>query len=154
MKVIYKVWLDNNGKAFGEGPYELLKRVEKTQSLHQAAIQMGMAYSKAWKLVLTMEKRLGFALLIRKVGGLAGGGSKITPQARNLIKHYGRFRKDVEKTMQKIYKRHFSNLKKVVSNMKRIIWIILIFALVLVQQAHSSYKRNFSLCGLCKQTCN
>jgi molybdate transport system regulatory protein len=115
MKVIYKVWLDNNGKAFGEGPYELLKRVEKTQSLHQAAIQMGMAYSKAWKLVLTMEKRLGFALLIRKVGGLTGGGSKITPQARNLIKHYGRFRKDVEKTMQKIYKRHFSNLKKEVS---------------------------------------
>jgi molybdate transport system regulatory protein len=115
MKVIYKVWLDNNGKAFGEGPYELLKRVEKTQSLHQAAIQMGMAYSKAWKLVLTMEKRLGFALLIRKAGGLTGGGSQITPQARNLIKDYGRFRKDVEKIMQKIYKRHFSNLKKEVS---------------------------------------
>jgi len=29
MKVTYKVWLDQDGKAFGNGPYELLKRVEK-----------------------------------------------------------------------------------------------------------------------------
>ncbi len=29
MKIAYKVWLDNNGKAFGDGPYELLRRVEK-----------------------------------------------------------------------------------------------------------------------------
>lgn len=115
VKVAYKIWLDNHGKAFGEGPHELLKQVEHTNSLHQAAHQMGMSYSKAWKLILTMEKRLGFALLVRKVGGLSGGGSQITPQAKNLIKHYGLFRKDVEKVMQKIYKRHFSKLKKEVS---------------------------------------
>ena len=29
VKVAYKIWLDNHGKAFGEGPHELLKRVEK-----------------------------------------------------------------------------------------------------------------------------
>jgi hypothetical protein len=29
MKVAYKVWLDNNGKAFGEGPYQLLKMIKK-----------------------------------------------------------------------------------------------------------------------------
>ncbi len=115
MKVIYKVWLDNNGKAFGEGPYELLKRVEHTKSLHQAANQMGMAYSKAWKLILTMEKRLGFALLDRKVGGRSGGGSQMTARAKNLMKHYEGFRKDVEKAMQKIYGRHFGNLKKEIS---------------------------------------
>jgi molybdate transport system regulatory protein len=47
VKVGYKVWLDNKGKAFGDGPYELLKRVDETQSLHRAAKEMGMAYSKA-----------------------------------------------------------------------------------------------------------
>ena len=96
MKVIYKVWLDNNGKAFGEGPYELLKRVEQTQSLHQAANQMGMAYSKAWTILRTMERRLGFPLLDRKVGGRSGGGSQITPRAKNLMKHYEKCRKDGE----------------------------------------------------------
>lgn len=111
MKVIYKVWLDSNGKAFGEGPFELLKRVEQTQSLHQAANQMGMAYSNAWTLIRTVEQRLGFSLLDRKVGGRSGGGSQITPRARNLMDHYEGFRKDVEKAMRKIYQRHFGNMK-------------------------------------------
>ena len=48
MKLAYKVWLDNEGKAFGEGPYRLLKLVEKTGSLHQAAMEMKMSYRKAW----------------------------------------------------------------------------------------------------------
>ena len=74
MKVACKIWLDHNGKVFGEGPYELLKRVEKTNSLHEAAHQMGMSYSKAWKLIQTMEKRLGFFLLDKKIGGLSGWG--------------------------------------------------------------------------------
>jgi molybdate transport system regulatory protein len=58
MKVTYKVWLDQDGKAFGNGPSELLKRVEKTGSLHQAANQMGMSYSKAWCLIRTLEESL------------------------------------------------------------------------------------------------
>ena len=111
MKVIYKVWLDNNGKAFGEGPYELLKRVEQTQSLHEAANQMGMAYSKAWTILRTMEQRLGFSLLDRKVGGRSGGGSQITARAKNLMKHYEGFRKDVEKAMRKSFRRHFGDME-------------------------------------------
>ena len=112
MKVNYKVWLDNDGKAFGEGPYELLKRVEQTQSLHQAANQMGMAYSKAWTILRTMEQRLGFPLLDRKVGGRSGGGSQITARAKNLMKHYEGFRKDVEKAMRKSYRRHFGDIER------------------------------------------
>lgn len=107
MKIAYKVWLDNDGKAFGDGPYELLKRVEKTKSLHQAANQMGMSYSKAWRLIRTLEKRLGFALLVRKVGGHAGGGSQVTPKAKDLMKCYERFRKDVKGAIERIYWKHF-----------------------------------------------
>jgi hypothetical protein len=32
MKVSYKVWLEHHGKAFGDGPYELLRQVDKTKS--------------------------------------------------------------------------------------------------------------------------
>ena len=107
MKISYKVWLDNNGKAFGDGPYELLKRVKKTKSLHQAAHQMGMSYSKAWRLIRSLEQKLGFTLLERKTGGQSGGGSLITPMAEDLMGHYKQFRKDVKKTLEKIYRRHF-----------------------------------------------
>jgi molybdate transport system regulatory protein len=110
MKVSYKVWLDQNGKAFGDGPYKLLKQVEKTNSLHQAANRMGMAYSKAWRLIRALEERLGFPLLERRVGGKSGGGSQITPKAKELMNHYGRFRKDVEIVLKKIYQKHFCSI--------------------------------------------
>ena len=109
MKVAYKIWFENNGKAFGEGPYELLKWVEKTNSLHQAAHQMGMSYSKAWKLTQTLEKRLGFVLLDKKVGGLTGGGSQVTPMAIDLMKRYERFEKDARQAIEKIYRKHFGD---------------------------------------------
>jgi molybdate transport system regulatory protein len=111
MKIAYKIWLDNDGKSFGDGPYELLRRVKKTKSLYRAAREMGMAYSKAWRLIRTMEERLGFVLLERKTGGQSGGGSLTTPMAKELMKHYGRFRKDVDKALKKIYQKHFDWVK-------------------------------------------
>jgi len=109
MKVVCKIWLDHNGKAFGEGPYALLKGVEKTDSLHQAAHQMGMSYSKAWKLIRLMEKRLGFPLLERQVGGESGGGSQVTPRAKDLIERYERFETEATKAVEKAYQKHFGS---------------------------------------------
>ena len=46
------IFVDDNGdKFFGEGPYQLLLGVERTGSLRCAAMEMGMAYTKAMKLV-------------------------------------------------------------------------------------------------------
>jgi molybdate transport system regulatory protein len=83
MRVASKIWLDHNGKAFGEGPCRLLKWVEKTNSLHEAAHQMGMSYSKAWKLIQTMEKRLGFSLLDKKIGGYPEGVRRSRQRVKN-----------------------------------------------------------------------
>jgi len=107
MKVAYKVWLDNNGKAFGEGPYQLLKRIKKTGSLHKAAMEMKMSYRKAWVTINAVEEKLGFSLLERKVGGTSGGGSIITPSGLELMKHYEQFRKEVKKALEIIYHKHF-----------------------------------------------
>ncbi|MBM4348338.1 MAG: LysR family transcriptional regulator [Deltaproteobacteria bacterium] len=111
MKVAYKIWLDHHGKAFGDGPWELLKGVQKTKSLHRAALRMGMSYNKAWRLMETVEKRLGFALIERKTGGSFGGGSQITPEAKRLMDRYGRFRKEAGKTLEKIFRDHFSEVR-------------------------------------------
>jgi len=107
MKVSYRVWLDQHGKVFGEGPFRLLKRVGRTASLHQAASDMGMSYSKAWRLIQTLEERLGFKLLDRRIGGQSGGGSNLTPEAEGLVRQYERFRRDVKTAIEKIYLRHF-----------------------------------------------
>jgi len=111
MEAVLKLWIYQNGKAFGDGPYELLKRIEATGSLKKAAAQMEMAYSKAWKLLRMIEKRLGFRLLERDVGGRLGGGSRITPRARELMCCYVLFRGEAEKAVNRIFQMRFRSFK-------------------------------------------
>lgn len=106
MRVCYRIWLDKNGKAFGEGPYRLLRGVAETGSLHQAAGRLRMSYRKAWSMLNHIEERLGFPLLERKVGGTAGGGSTITPAGKELMRHYEAFRKEVEQKIQHSFEKH------------------------------------------------
>ena len=107
MKIAYRVWLDNDGKAFGQGPYKLLKQIEKAGSLHQAAMDLKISYRKAWLILDAVEKKLGFAFLERKIGGVSGGGSQMTAEGRKFLKKYEKFREDVEKVLEKTYQKHF-----------------------------------------------
>jgi molybdate transport system regulatory protein len=107
MKIAYKVWLDNDGKAFGEGPYRVLKQIEKVGSLHQAAIDLKISYRKAWLMIDGVEKKLGLHFLERKIGGPSGGGSQMTPAGERFLKKYEKFRQEVEKVLEKTYQKHF-----------------------------------------------
>jgi molybdate transport system regulatory protein len=109
MRIAYKVWLDNNGKAFGEGPYRVLKQIEKTGSLHQAAIDLKISYRKAWLIINVVEKKLGFDFLERKIGGPAGGGSHITSSGKAFLKQYEDFRKDLVQAIESTYQKHFGS---------------------------------------------
>lgn len=76
-------------KSFGPGPMHLLEGVQRTGSLHKAACEMGMAYSKAWKLLKGLEDEWGFPLLESKPGGQGGGKSILTQQGQELLARYG-----------------------------------------------------------------
>jgi len=108
MKLIYKIWLNNDGdKAFGEGPYKLLKGVQATGSLREAASGLGMAYSKARRIIANSERNLGFALTRKKIGGVSGGGSEVTDEGVQIMAAYERLRSEIENAIGKVYKKHF-----------------------------------------------
>ena len=107
MRVAYRIWLDNDGKAFGEGPYRLLKGIEKTGSLRQAAAEQGISYRKAWLVLKDIEKRLGFQIVERQVGGVSGGGSVLTASGKSLMKRYEQFRAEANKALERIFCKHF-----------------------------------------------
>ena len=109
MKAKCKLWLDNNGKVFGKGPFILLKEVEKCGSLSEAAKNIGMSYNKAHGLVKSIEKNLGIKLLIKKIGGVNGGSSTLTPEAKEMIDSYSKFQQDCEDYIEKSYKIHFGS---------------------------------------------
>lgn len=108
MKVVYKVWLDNKGKAFGEGPYRLLKLIEKTGSINRAAAEMGMSYRKAWKILKMVEEKLGYELIDRKIGGMDGGGSQITEKGKEIMNSYGSFREEVKTSLERLFNKYFT----------------------------------------------
>ncbi|GAF99801.1 unnamed protein product, partial [marine sediment metagenome] len=70
-----KVWIELGGEpVFGDGKARLLRCIEKTGSLTEAAEALGMSYRGLWGRLGQMERRLGVKLVTRKAGGRGGGG--------------------------------------------------------------------------------
>ncbi len=94
MQPLMKVYLlDENGQRFfGDGPCRLLRLVEQTGSLRAAAEEMGMAYTKAMKLLKQAEAAVGAPLTQRIIGGARGGGSVLTKAGKELAEKYEAYR--------------------------------------------------------------
>jgi len=108
MKLNYKIWIEKEGKkVFGDGPLDILQRVERTGSLRKAAEEINMSYSLAWNLMKDLEKRLGFNLLKRKVGGEKGGGSELSEEAKELMVKFEIFRNKAKGSLNLLYKEIF-----------------------------------------------
>ena len=112
MKAVTKILFtdDNGDKFFGEGPCRLLRHVEKTGSLRAAAMEMGMAYSKATKLIKLAEAALGFPLTSRSTGGKDGGGSTLTPEGKQWLSKYEAYRDACIRENQRLYRQHFPKI--------------------------------------------
>ena len=98
---------DNNEKFFGEGPCQLLHAVEACGSLRSAAISMGMAYTKALRILRNAEAALGFALTTRCAGGKAGGGSSLTPEGKEWLARYEAYREACVQANRRLYLEFF-----------------------------------------------
>ncbi|WP_337574102.1 LysR family transcriptional regulator [Fournierella sp.] len=100
---------DEGERFFGAGPCELLLEVERLGSLRAAAQHLGMAYTKAFSMIKRAEKEFGFAMTQRTIGGKGGGGSTITPQAKELLMRYQAYRTACGQSAQDLYNTYFSS---------------------------------------------
>ena len=91
MKIDGRFWLTKEGQSFlGSGRVELLEWIDKTGSINAAAKEMKMSYKAAWERINGMNALADFPLIDRTTGGRGGGGTKLTPYARELIATYHR----------------------------------------------------------------
>ena len=109
MKAITRIiFLDGQDqKFFGEGPWRLLRGVEKTGSLRASALDMGMSYTKALKLLKNAENALGCQLTTRAAGGKDGGGSSLTPEGEEWLTRYEAYRDACIQANSKLYREFF-----------------------------------------------
>ena len=103
--------LDGEGRRrFGPGVAALLEEVREKRSLRVAAASMGMAYSKAWRIIRTAEEALGCKLLDSTIGGRHGGGAALTEEAEALLSAYQALREEVAAFARERFETRFRDL--------------------------------------------
>ena len=102
-----KLMLSGDKGFFGPGALQLLSLTGETGSLRQASQQMGISYSKAWKMITEIETQLGFPILRSQVGGRTGGGSELTGECLDFMKRYNAFMSECEEFIKTAFEKHF-----------------------------------------------
>ncbi len=96
LKLTVRLYSDDHERCFGPGIATLLHQVEERHSLRAAAMSMGMAYSKAWRIIRTAEHVFDCKLLSSTIGGPHGGGAVLTPEAQRILSAYDRYVSDIQ----------------------------------------------------------
>ena len=75
--------------AFGHGTadkrIEVLRKIGETGSISQAARETGISYKAAWQAIDTLTNLTGVSLVEKVVGGVGGGGAKLTDAGLRLL---------------------------------------------------------------------
>ena len=105
--VTLRLYTDRKG--FGPGVAMLLRRVESLHSLRAAAMDMNMAYSKAWTILREAERGLGVKLLHSTTGGRGGGGAVLTAEGAELLAAYDACDRELKEEARRLFCRYFSD---------------------------------------------
>ncbi len=89
-----------SNSVFGRGIAKLCLGVRETGSLNAAAKGMGMAYSKAWRIIKDTESALGVQLLYRN----GAHGSQLTEECERILAAY----QSIEDELQAEAEKRFS----------------------------------------------
>jgi molybdate transport system regulatory protein len=105
MSVRSKIWIERGGDVvLSEWRVELLEAIDANGSLSRAAEALDVPYRTAWERVKATEAELGVRLLESESGGADGGGSRLTPEARDLCRRFRR----VSSGIQEVVSRRFA----------------------------------------------
>ena len=91
----FRLYLNVDGKrVLGKGGAQILEAVKKHGSIATAAKEVHMSYKFVWDYLSRMNERLKKPVIITHRGGTqhrkqkGGGGTKLTPLAKALLKNY------------------------------------------------------------------
>jgi molybdate transport system regulatory protein len=107
-KIKFRIWVE---KGEGEpvislGKYLLLKEIEKTGSIKDAAERLGYPYKKAHSYVKLIEKRIGKPIFKRK----RGEGTVLTEAGKELVRKYEVIMEKFSKLAQELEEELFKEL--------------------------------------------
>lgn len=110
----YEVWLKSReGEGWiGDKFIQLLKSIDRENSLSAAARASNVSYRKAWGDLKAAEMFLGFNLVEKQRGGRSGGLTKLTPDGQELVQAFDELHEEFDLAIHKITRRFFHQLNK------------------------------------------
>jgi molybdate transport system regulatory protein len=110
LEIRSKIWIERRGEVvFSEWRVELLEAIEASGSLSRAAEALDIPYRTAWERVKATEGEVGFRLLDSESGGAHGGGSRLTPEARELCRRFRRVSSGIQEVVSRRFTAEFGD---------------------------------------------
>lgn len=104
---VMKLQIAKESAFLGPGSWHLLSLIEATGSVRLACEQIGLSYSKAWKILNNLEDQVGFRVLVRKHGGKNGGVTYLTEEGKQLLERFERFERACNKEVSRLFEQYF-----------------------------------------------
>jgi len=108
MWIVTRLRVGNNQVFLGAGSRELLEKIEEHSSIKKATRAMGLSYTKALRIIRTMEAELGFPVVVSEKGGNNHGGTKLTEKGRHVLEVYMEIEREVTRYAQKLLDEKFN----------------------------------------------
>lgn len=112
MRASFRMKISREEAFYGPGVHHLLQLVEELGSLSNACQHMGISYTKGRKMISTMEKQLAIPVVETRQGGKDGGYSRLTKEAKKIMRNYSAFQEEAETVLQLLFEKHFSDIDK------------------------------------------
>ena len=112
LEIRSKIWIERGSGGnvvLSEWRVELLEAIDAHGSLSRAAEALDIPYRTAWERVKATESEIGFRLLDSESGGLDGGGSRLTPQARDLCRRFRRVSGGIQEVVSRRFAAEFGD---------------------------------------------
>ncbi len=131
-----KCMLKKDGRfILGKGRADLLKTIERTGSMSEAAKEKGMSYRHAWGRVKRIEESLGEKVIITHRGGKDKGGSELTETGKKLLEDYEELKKQHK---EKVFKKPSLTVDGIISKEDKIL---------LIRRKNDPFKGRYALPG-------
>jgi molybdate transport system regulatory protein len=104
----FRLYLNLNGKrVLGKGGAQILEAIDEHGSITAAAKELHMSYKFVWDYLTRMSNRLKNPVIITHRGGIlhkkrkGGGGTRLTPLAKALLRNYRATERRLSATISK-----------------------------------------------------
>ena len=90
MEIKVKVWIEDENKnlIFGSGKTEILRQIEETGSISEAAKKVGMNYKKAWSHIKILEEYIEDDLVIAQANEPLDENNRFVRARQTLWKNF------------------------------------------------------------------